>query len=175
MPAVRIVKSFSVFYHIWMRWTTDLWNEIKEKALVFTLNTFLGRWSFYLKPHVFIEIIACTEFFTPRNSFDRIVTDLSVPSVVFTAYSCFSFKKRCFCSRAFVYAKLRLEETIYFSDFWRRIDVKKLVVLKLVRKCTPLAENDSCILILKLQAKPKVRNEGGKFLKKLWCYVGWRV
>ena len=53
--------------------------------------------------------------------------------------------------------------------------MKKLVVLKLVRKCTPLAENDSCILILKLQAKPKVRNEGGKFLKKLWCYVGWRV
>ena len=120
MPAVRIVKSFSVFYHIWMRWTTDLWNEIKEKALVFTLNTFLGRWSFYLKPHVFIEIIACTEFFTPRNSFDRIVDDLSVPSVVFTAYSCFSFKKRCFCSRAFVFRQTSSRGNHIFLGFLKK-------------------------------------------------------
>ena len=91
--------------------------KLKRNSLSIHFEYIFGEVKLLFKATRFIEIIACTEFFTPRNSFDRIVDDLSVPSVVFTAYSCFSFKKRCFCSRAFVYAKLRLEETIYFSDF----------------------------------------------------------
>ena len=63
------------------------------------------------------------------------------------AYSCFSFKKRCFCSRAFVFRQTSSRGNHVFLGFFEEGSMKKLVVLKLVRKCTPLTENDSCILI----------------------------
>ena len=81
--------------------------------------------------------MACTEFFT-RNSFDRIVDDVSVPSVVFTAYSCFSFKKRCFCTRAFVFRQTSSRGNHIFLGFLKKDRCEKIGGLKVGQKAHSL-------------------------------------